>query len=222
MLTQHLQIWQARLSSTRFGIMASFFLLAAAANANTFTFDGDPFAGTTALTTPGRQIIQGEPSINFNPATDSFAFNPAVFTFTNNIQFANNTIENLPTANVNAAVLQTLDNDDNPATPFGAGQAATLIAGQVKTSGPGVFIYFNSTLQLDRLVFSTNLADSTADLAVLARFPNLSGQTGINALPSFSSADFTATPEPSTLLLMAVAGSLLVLSKTRFRAKADS
>ena len=207
MSTLQLQLRHARLWPKSFGVAAGLLLFAAASSATTFTFNTDPFAG---IPNPP-PVIQGEPSINFNPATDSFAFNPSAFSFANNIQFANNTIENLPVANVNAIVLQTLDNDKNPATPFGARQAAELIGAHVTTPGPGVFIYFNSTLQLDRLVFSTNLTDPNANLAVLARFPNLSGQTGISALPSFSSANFTATPEPSTLLLMGIAGSLLVL-----------
>ena len=34
--------------------------------------------------------------------------------------------------------------------------------------GPGFFIYFNSGLDLPRLVYSTDLSDNTADLKVLA------------------------------------------------------
>jgi hypothetical protein len=35
--------------------------VAANAGAATFTFATDPFAGSTALTTPGRQVVGGEP-----------------------------------------------------------------------------------------------------------------------------------------------------------------
>ena len=116
MSTLPLQLRHARLWPKSFRVAAGLLLFAAASSATTFTFSTDPFAG---ISNPP-PVIQGEPSINFNPATDSFAFDPSVFSFAGNIQFANNTIENLPAANVNAIVLQTLDNDNNPATPFGA------------------------------------------------------------------------------------------------------
>jgi hypothetical protein len=35
---------------------------------------------------------------------------------------------------------------------------------------------------LDRLVFSTNLADPTADLAVVARLTNLSGRSELQSI----------------------------------------
>ena len=40
-------------------------------------------------------------------------------------------------AMLNVIVLQDTDDDNNPATPFGAGNAATVIAGRVATDGPG-------------------------------------------------------------------------------------
>jgi hypothetical protein len=109
---------------------------------------------------------------------------------------------------VNIIVLETLDNDANPATPFGAGSAANLIAGQIMTPGPGFFIYFNSGLDLPRLVFSTDLDDNTADLKVLFRMTNLSGQPG--GLATFTESNFAFVPEPSTLMLLAAAGMLWV------------
>ena len=145
-----------------------FLTLSAGANAATFTFDTDPFAGSTALTTPGRQIVGGEPFISFSIATDVFAFEPTIFGAGDQVTFANDIVGNLPTSGVNTIVLQTTDNDTNPATPFGAGNAANLIADQITLSGPGFFVYFNSGLDLPRLVFSTDLSDNTADLKVLA------------------------------------------------------
>jgi hypothetical protein len=107
---------------------------------------------------------------------------------------------------VNVIVLETLDNDADPTTPFGAGNAANLIAGQITSPGPGFFIYFNSGLNLPRLVFSTDLDDSTADLKVLFRMTNLSDQA--DALSTFTASNFAFVPEPSTLMLLAVAGML--------------
>ncbi|HMF78060.1 MAG TPA: hypothetical protein VK604_20555 [Bryobacteraceae bacterium] len=53
-------------------------LSATTVNATTFSFVSDPFAGSDALTTPGRQIVGGEPSISFSPASDVFAFDLAI------------------------------------------------------------------------------------------------------------------------------------------------
>jgi hypothetical protein len=195
-------------------VAGALFALSANANAASVTFASDPFAGTTALTNPGRQVVQNEPSITFSPATDVFTFNQATFGIGSQINFANAPVASLPTSGANVDVLQTLDDDNNPATPFGAGNAATLIANQVTTDGAGFFIYFNSALNLDRLVFSTDLNDPTADLAVLARMTNLTGQTGLNALPTFTAANFatTAAPEPASYLLMGVSGAFLSLA----------
>jgi hypothetical protein len=180
--------------------------VSAGANAATFKFDTDPFAGSTALTTPGRQIVGGESFIDFSIATDVFAFDPTVFGTGNQVLFANDVAGNLPTTGVNMIVLQTTDNDGNPATPFGAGNAANLIADQITTSGPGFFVYFNSGLDLPRLVFSTDLSDNTADLKVLARMTNLSGQSAV--LPTFTSSNFATIPEPSSEVLLAASGAI--------------
>ena len=48
--------------------------IASTASAAVFTFDTDPFASSDALTTPGRQIVGGEPFISFSLASDVFAF----------------------------------------------------------------------------------------------------------------------------------------------------
>jgi hypothetical protein len=172
----------------------------ACAAATTIAFSTDPFAGSTALTTPGRQIVGGELSTSFNVATDVFEFNPAVFGISS-ILFATGLVANLPTSGVNVIVLQDLDNDANSATPFGAGNAANLIAGQITSPGAGLFIYFNQGLGLPRLVYSTDLDDNTADLKILARLTNL---TSSAALPTFTAANFAISqvPEPSSLALL--------------------
>ncbi len=194
-------------------LIATGLCLTASVNAATVSFLSDPFAGSDALTTPGRQVVGGEPSINFNIATDVFVFNPDVFGFGNQVLFANDVVGNLPTSDVNVIVLQTLDNDADPTTPFGAGTAANLIAGQVSAPTPGLFIYFNSGLDLPRLVFSTNLSDDTADLKILARMTNFAGQPGI--MPSFTEANFAPVPEPSSMALMAVGAALIGVGARR-------
>lgn len=185
----------------------------AGANATVFNFQSDPFAGSTALTTPGRQIVGGEPSISFSPATDVFAFDPAIFAVGSQIVFANDVVGNLPTGGLNVVVLETFDNDGSAATPFGAGNAADLIAAQITTAGAGLFVYFNSGLNLPRLVYSTDLSDSTADLAILARMTNLAGQSG--ALQDFTAANFELIPEPHGLMPIAVAGAVWAITRRR-------
>ena len=194
--------------STFCQIGVALLLLCSTLNAATFSFNTDPFAGSTALTTPGRQIVAGETFINFSIPTDLFALESTVFGVGNSVNFANNVVSNLPTGGVNVIVLQTFDNDANPATPFAAGNAADLIASQITTPGPGFFIYFNQALDLPRLVFSTDLNDNTADLKILFRMTNLTGQGGRDAIPTFTAANFaiTTVPEPSTLLMMMTVG----------------
>lgn len=179
---------------------------AVATQAAVFTFSTDPFAGSTALTTPGRQIVGDEDFINFSIATDIFLLTSPEFGVSNPVQFGNDLAANLPASGLNVIVLQ-----DTP-DPLGAGSAASLIAAQITTPGPGFFLYFNSGLGMPRLVYSTDLSDSTADLKILFRLENLTGQGGRDALPTFTAANFaftSAVPEPSTAMLTAGAFALL-------------
>ena len=187
------------------------------AEADVFTFATDPFAGTTALTTPGRQVVGNEDFIDFDPAVDFFRFDAATFGVSPPTAFANDIAANLPTSGVNVVVLQSLDNDNDPNTAFNAGTAANLIAAQITDPGPGFFIYFNSGLNLPRLVFSTDLSDNTADLKILARMVNLTGNP--SALSTFTSDNFeiTQVPEPGSVLLLSFAGSLWGLRAARRR-----
>lgn len=194
--------------TTLFSALAALLSFSATVNATTISFVTDPFDGSTALTTPGRQIVGNERFVDFSIATDVFAFDPSVFAVGNEIFFANDVVGSLPTGGVNVVVLQTFDNDSNPATPFGAGNAANLIADRITSPGPGFFVYFNSGLDLPRLVYSTDLNDNTADLKVLARMTNLSGPGGRLALPTFTAANFALIPEPSALSLMVAPAAL--------------
>lgn len=185
---------------------AALLSLAGAAGATTVSFVTDPFAGSDALTTPGRQIVGGEDFLSFDVASDVFAFEPSVFGAGSEILFASGLVGDLPTSGVNVVVLLTTDDDNDPGTPFAAGTAANLIAAQITAPGPGFFVYFNSGLDLPRLVYSVDLSDPTADLKVLARMTNLAGQPG--ALATFTAANFAMIPEPSSLLLVALPGAL--------------
>jgi hypothetical protein len=182
--------------------------LSSAASATTFTFNTDPFAGTNVLNAPGRQIVGGEDFINFSIAGDVFSLDSTVFNVGSHLNFVNAPAQFLPPGGENVVVLDTFDNDNNLGTPFGAGNAADLIADQITAPGAGFFIYFNQSLDLPRLVYSTDLSSHTADLKILARLINLTGASGQNAMGTFTSANFVITPaagdapEPSTLGMM--------------------
>ena len=167
------------------------------AQAAVINFDTNPLIGNPALTTPGRQVVGGEPSVAFDVANDVLVFDQAQFGLTNPLSFFNGLVAGLPTSGADVVVVQ------DTGTPFLAGIAADLIAAQVTTSSPGFFIYFNTNLQLARLVYSTDLSDNQADLAVLARFTTLAGADGFAALPSITADNF-AVPEPGTLALVAI------------------
>ncbi len=105
---------------------ATLLALCSAAHATVFTFNTDPFAGTPVLTVPGRQIVGGEEFISFSTAQDVFALDSTVFGVSAPVRFVNEAAGLLPSGGVNVVVLESFDNDANPLTPFGAGQAADL------------------------------------------------------------------------------------------------
>jgi Ca2+-binding RTX toxin-like protein len=75
--------------------------------------------------------------------------------------------------------------------PFAAaGAAAKAIKdnNNIKADA-GIFVYFNTTLQLSRVVYSKDLSDG-GDISVLANLKNQAGQTGINNLGAFSANNF--------------------------------
>lgn len=209
---------------TFYCIGAALLALCPAAPARTFTFATAPFAGTNVLNIPGRQLVGGEDFLPFSIADDIFSMDSAAFGVGTPVHFVDSTAANLPTSGVNVVVLQDFDNDANPLTPFGAGNAADLIASKITEHGAGFFIYFNQSLNLPRLVYSTDLSSSNSDLKVLARMLNLTGPDGQNAIPRFTAANFEITggtntaPEPSSFLMMTgvgLIGACYILRRVR-------
>ena len=173
------------------------------AHAAIVSFNTNPFAGSTALTTPGRQVFAGLQQVlpSFNVDNDVFAFNAGSFGLDSSLTFVNALASALPAGGADVIVLQDSDNDSNPSTPFNAGAAANIIAASINTDGDGFFVYWNSILNVNRLVYSTNLNEPTADLGILARINSPTGSAAITALPSFRAENFAVVPEPGSLAL---------------------
>lgn len=158
-----------------------------------FAYEGDRFEGVD-VSAAGRQVVGNEDFItDFDFANDRYTLNGADFGVTGPVNFvsldANAAGATIP-AGANVIVLRNSDDDANPATAFNAGSAANQIANLVTTDGAGFFIYFNSALNVNRLVFSSNLNDPTADLRIIARQSDLTGQAAIDALASFTASNF--------------------------------
>lgn len=196
----------------RVAVVIGLLLTASPIHAAIITIDQLPAGFAAALATPGRQLIGGEPSINFDIANDVFALDEAEFGVSQ-VLFANSLTAALPSTGVNVIVVQ------DPGML--AGLAANLIAAQLTTPGPGFFVYFNTNMQLPRLVFSADLSDPTADLAVLARLPNLAGAPGFAAMPTFTAANFVITqvPEPASAMLVGLAFAMRAAVRRRTRAR---
>lgn len=181
-------------------------------HAATLTFDTDPFAGTTALQTDGRQVIGNELFVPaFDLATDDIVVDGRIFNLSQKISPFNGLAADIPAFGANFIVFRTLDFDDNAGNgiSLNAAQAADRIAAQVTEQGAGFFVYHNSALNLNRLVYSTDLSSSTADLKVLARFQDESGQAGVDALRDWGPQLTASVPEPAAWSLMILGFGLI-------------
>lgn len=161
---------------------------------DTFFFGQDPFAEAD-VSAEGRQIIGDEDTItDFQFNRDTYSFAGTGFDVENKVNFvsldANKAKKGDIADGTNVVVLLNSDNDGDPETPFLAGTAANQIAEIVTTDGAGFFVYFNSNLQLNRLVYSENLNDATADLKIISRQDDLLGQDAIDALARFDADNF--------------------------------
>ncbi|MEO1073596.1 MAG: cadherin domain-containing protein, partial [Pseudomonadota bacterium] len=156
-------------------------------------FSGDPFEGAD-VSAEGRQIVGGEDFISdFDFANDAYQFDAEDYGVSGDVVFASldaNADGAAIPAGANVIVLLNSDNDGDASTPFLAGTAAAQIAALVDDAGPGFFVYFNSNLGVNRLVYSTDLSDATADLRIVSRQTDLDGQDAINALADFSAENF--------------------------------
>jgi hypothetical protein len=134
-------------------LVAAVLLVSSTVEAAVFVFDELPAGWATAQATPGRQIVGGEPTMTFDIANDVFALDSTVFAV-GAIVFANDLAASLPSS---ATIVVVQD------AGLSAGSAANAIAAEITVPTPGFFVYFNSGLDLPRLVYSADLSDSTAE-----------------------------------------------------------
>ena len=163
-------------------------------DADIFAYAGDPFEGRD-VSAPEREIIADNQDLitDFDFAEDKYRFNATDFDVNGDVNFAavNANAEDATIApGTNVVAVLNSDNDSNPDTPFAAGTAANQIAELTSEDGAGFFSYFNSGLQLNRVVYSTNLNDASADLNVISQQTDLTGQDAIDALNNFSADNF--------------------------------
>lgn len=207
----------------RAAVMAAGLLILGAAPAPAATID---FLVNPLIGAPGVDLGDGVRQVfppagqelfipTFDVTSDQFRFHLSAFGVTPPLSFVNALAADLPPGGVNVVVLQDSDNDGNPATAFNAGTAANLIAAEIDEPGAGFFVYFNSALNLNRLVYSTDLSVNTADLAILARIESPTGAGAIAALPTFQAANFAAVPAPAALPLMAAGLVALGFARNR-------
>jgi hypothetical protein len=201
-------------------VIASAIAAATPASATVFRFDTAPFAGTNVLATPGRQFVGNElfiPSFDF--ANDVISIDPTAFGIAPTVNFYSGLAANLPAGGANFIILLDVDADGIAANGIlnNAALSANLIAAQITTPTPGFFQYFNSNLNLNRLVFSPDLSSAASDLKIVARFTGATGLAAADALPRFKAANFAvAVPEPSTWAML-IGGFGLVGSAMRRR-----
>jgi hypothetical protein len=168
----------------------------------------DPFAGSTALSTPGRQIFGGgeRTLASFGQSSDVFVLDASFFAVSTTLNFVNAPASGLSSSGLNVVVLNQADNDNNPQTAFLAGTAANLIAAAIDTPGAGFFVYSNSSLGVNRLVYSTDLRDPTADLAILARIASPIAPDAFPAMSGFGASNFIIVPAPAALTAFGACG----------------
>ena len=188
-----------------------------------FLFGTDPFAGTTALETPGRQVVGGATALvipSFDIDGDRLLFDVDAFASALPFEFANALASGLPDT-TNLISLRDIDADGDITNGVlnNAVLSANLIAANTVGAGPGLFIYYNSSLDVNRLVFSTDLSSGMADLAILAVFADQKGTVAAAALQQYGAENFGTTgaiPEPATWAML-IAGFGLVGSAARRR-----
>ncbi len=144
-----------------------------------FVYDGNPFANGAAAVNAAtgiRVLNQPDRIIDYTTGTDVFALGRDALNI-DDIEFVEGTSGSIGNGNI----INLTDGFANAAA------AAKAIANnEAVTAEAGAFLYFNTTLGISRLVYSTNLAEG-GDISVLA---NLNNQTVLANQGNFGANDF--------------------------------
>lgn len=154
--------------------------------ADTFVFSGNVFAGATPIPagTTGIQFVnQLDIITDYAIGRDQFVFNGRDLGITN-LTFQKGTTAQIA---ADGNLIVQLDPFVNAATAARAIATNTAI-----TAKEGVFVYFNTTLGVTRLVYSQDLANS-GNISILANLTNQAGEAGIGSLNNFTASDFSLT-----------------------------
>lgn len=186
----------------------------------------NPLTGSIAVPGDGvRTVVNSNfmlDSFEVGAGGDRFRFLLSAFGIDGGLDFVNTTANLLPPGGANLIVLQ--DATDGVTGTLNAVSSANLIAAETEVDGAGFFVYFNTVLDINRLVFSENLNVPTADLAILAFINNPKGADAIADLPGFSNLNFAAfaeqidvapVPLPATAMLLVAAIASLGLLRRR-------
>ncbi len=145
-----------------------------------FVYGGNPFANGTPAGSPIRILNAGDAITDFNIAEDQYVLDTSDLGI-QTVNFQKGTSSGI-SADGNVIVLT-----DGFAKATDAAQA--IADNNAITAKEGVFVYFNQTLGISRLVYSQDLANG-GDISVLANMTNQSGSTGFNNLNTFSANNF--------------------------------
>lgn len=152
--------------------------------ANFFRYNTDPFDGKAPVAAAGAKIagVNAPDTItNFDVGKDVFQLSVDALGL-KGFSFADGAVKDLE-GNANVLVLQ--------GQFANAGAAAQAIAdNQALTADAGVFVYHNSTLGINRLVYSSDLGDG-GSFSVLANLTNQGGDAGAALLPNYTANNFS-------------------------------
>lgn len=160
-------------------------VLTGGAGRDLFLFTADdltqPHPETAVGTTGIRATNTPDVITDFTFGEDQFAFDASAFGIDGPLLYAEGATAELA-GNANLIVMF---------DPFpNAAAAARALADNPNITGEeGLFVYFNSTLGINRLVFSQDLADG-GPITVMANLTDLTGAAALNALPDLAPTDF--------------------------------
>ena len=157
--------------------------LTGGAGADAYRFAGDPFNGAAPVAAAPGAI----PGVNLPDTVTDAVVGEDRFEFSGSdfglqaFSFANGAVGEL-SGDANVLVLQ--------GEFANAGAAAAAIAGNdALTADAGVFVYHNSTLDINRVVYSSDLGDGGA-FSVQANLTSQAGDDGTALLPTYTASDF--------------------------------